>query len=117
MDPRRQRTREWSQIRFDFPIGWQGAPSLGAEPIQIRLELASGPQLIEGGIEVAGQQCGAAEATVMSDCQHQLLGEKALRLRIPLAAAGRFRPTVGDHLRPGRQRTDRRARSLVQLSA
>jgi hypothetical protein len=92
---------------------------LRPEPVQVGLELTGGPELVEGGIEVTGEQRRAACLTVVSDRHGQLFGQQAFGFGMALAAPLRLRPGVrnGSGSRSARKGADRRARRLVKLGA
>jgi hypothetical protein len=111
-------TGQRGEIGLDLPVGWRARARGGAEAVKVLLQVAGGPQLVEGGVEFAGEQGGAASLTVAVDCLDQVLGQHALGFGVALAAQS---VTEGTRGMRDRWRTWQHARGgagcLVQIGA
>jgi hypothetical protein len=117
----RECTCQGRQIGLDLPVGGQAIARTGVQAIQVGLEVASGPQLVEGGVQVAHQERGAAGLAMMADRLDELFGQQALGFGIAFAAF-RLLPSGDGQLGVeyhgcNWQRADRGAGGFVQLGA
>ena len=119
MVARRQRPGQRRQVGLELPIARHGLASAWPEAVEVGLEMAGCPQLVEGHVEVTGEQRGATGLAVAGNLHHQMLGDYPLGFGIALTALARARREHdrGGYRdrRPDRQCADRLARRFVQL--
>ena len=110
---------QWGQIRFDLPVGWRARRAGGrAEAVEVLLQLTGGPQLVEGGVEIAGEQGSAAGLSMATDCLDQVLGQDALGFGVALAPRSGAEGDRGmRHRWRDRQHAHRGAGCVVQVGA
>ena len=87
MTTRGKCARQRRQVSLNFPLARHAVARGCADAVQVGLEQAGCPELVEGSVEISHQQCGTTRLAMACDLWHELLGEDAFGGLVSLSAA------------------------------